>query len=142
MKTVVHKTLSIPLLWYLSLLLSLLLSMTSCNDAASPNTPAPTYTLQLDIQDWFRDDNLRISIDGKQILERRFNSNPSLGLAGIVSVSLSEGQHILSVECTTKNVHLQQQFTQKAAKQWVGIRYDTEEKTLHFRFQDTFFGYD
>lgn len=77
-------------------------SESSSSDGTSPDT-RPAY-VSLDMQTNFRNDQVRLTLDGKQIFDGRVTTDYSLSLASRIAFETVGGMHRLQAEITNSGI--------------------------------------
>ncbi len=113
------------------LLLTLLLA---CNDegTAPPQAP-PADLFRIHLQGGFSNTPVLVSIDRKQIFQDVVTTLPSISLATVVPVEVTQGTHRLAV--TAAGVHSGDSTFTILDTLFVGVNYNATAGTIHYRFQ-------
>jgi len=89
----------------------------------------PVYTLGVDLQSNFAQDNVQVNIDNQPLLNRQVSSSLSLGLASSVSTANTSGSHTIQV-IINDSTTFTQQFTQHGDL-YIGVNYNKETKAVN-----------
>lgn len=96
------------------------LLLLSCRKASNPTV----FSLGVDMQENFQQDNVRVYIDNQPLLNKELTSNHNLGLAGSVSTVNTEGTHTIKVVVNDSTV-ITANFTQHNDL-YIGINKDSK----------------
>jgi len=107
----------------------------SCRKADNPTV----YSLGVDMQESFNQDNVRVYIDNQPLLNKELTSNHTLGLAGSVSTVNTEGNHTIKV-VVNDNTVTTQNFTQHGDL-YIGIKLNKTSNAVSFVYSKHRFTY-
>ena len=112
------------------------LILVSCRKTDNPTV----YSLGVDMQETFNQDNVRVYIDNQPLLNKELTSNHLLGLAGSVSTVNTEGNHTIKV-VVNDNTVTTQSFTQHGDL-YIGIKLNKTSNAVSFVYSAKRFVYD
>jgi hypothetical protein len=112
------------------------LLLISCRKTNNPTV----YSLGVDMQETFKQDNVRVYIDNQPLLSKELTSNHVLGLAGSVSTVNTEGNHTIKV-VVNDNTVTTQNFTQHGDL-YIGIKLNQTSNAVSFVYSTRKFMYD
>jgi hypothetical protein len=107
----------------------------SCRKADNPTV----YSLGVDMQESFNQDNVRVYIDNQPLLSKELTSNHSLGLAGSVATVNTEGNHTIKVVVNDTTVATEN-FTQHGDL-YIGIKLNKASNGVSFVYSAKKFTY-
>jgi hypothetical protein len=124
-------------LLYIFLMSSALLH--SCSEESTQ------YSLGIDIQSSFNEDNVQVFIDGKEMLNEHLQTELSTGVCSIdgksgMRMKREEGDHEITVivnETVTKTEHFQLNHNL-----YIGVTYNQDTHEIHLVYSDNQFMYD
>lgn len=119
-------------LLYIFIFLTLAL-LTSCEEEK-------TYTLGVDVQSFFDEDEVQIFLNKKLILKETLTTNNILGFSKGVKMAPSEGKHTLKV-IVNENFVKSEEFNLHH-NLYVGIMFNPNTEEISFIHSDHPFGYD
>jgi hypothetical protein len=101
-----------------------------------------TITLGLDVQSSFNQDNVKITIDHKEIINRQLQTNNLLGVCGDgrISIKLSEGNHVIKIVVNNLTTKTETFSLNKVL--YIGVNYLEQTKEISLIYSDHPFGYD
>jgi hypothetical protein len=101
-----------------------------------------TISLGLDVQSFFNQDNVKITIDNTEILNKQLQTNPSLGvcLDGRVSIKLREGRHVIGI--MINNLGTKTETFSLINSLYIGVNYSNQTNEISLTYSDQPFGYD
>jgi hypothetical protein len=103
---------------------------------------ANTITLGVDVQSFFNHDNIKITIDNKEIINTQLQTNNLLGVCddGRISIKLSEGNHVIKIVVNNLTTKTEKFSLNKVL--YIGINYLEQRKEISLIYSDNPFGYD
>ena len=116
--------------------LAVLLLLTACRKTNEPTA----YSLGIDMQRTFDQDNVQVFIDNQPILNKQITSNNVLGLASSISTNNTDGNHTIKV-IVNDSLTVTQPFTQHGDL-YVGINYIKSANMVMLTYSNTRFLYD
>ena len=99
----------------------------------------PVYTLGVDLQTNFSQDNVQINIDNQPLLNRQVSSSTSIGLASSISTANTNGTHTIQV-IINDGTTFTQQFTQHGDL-YIGVNYNKDTKAVSLALSEKRFTY-
>ena len=101
-----------------------------------------TVPLGLDVQSSFNQDNVQITIDNREIMNRELQTNNLLGVCddGRINIKLGEGKHVIKIVINNLITKTETFSLNKAL--YIGVNYFEQTKEISFIYSDHPFGYD
>jgi hypothetical protein len=114
-----------------------LMVFTSCEER-----DVNTISVGIDVQSFFNQENVKILIDNKEIINKQLETNGILGLCldGRANIKLSEGNHVIKIlinDLTTKT----ETFT-LSSNFYIGVNYSAQTKAISLIYSVDPFMYD
>lgn len=110
--------------------------LVACRKANNPTI----FSLRVDLQETFEEDNVRVYIDNQPLLNKQVTTNAALGLGGSVSTANTEGNHTIKV-IVNDSVVTTENFSQKSDL-YIGIGFNKAAKTVKILYSTQGFGYE
>ena len=100
------------------------------------------YTLGIDVQSAFNQDQVQIFLDGGEVLNKNLETNYTIGvcLGGSVVIDLAEGKHVMLVRING-NEHSKEVFSIHN-DHYIGVNYNPQTKEISYLHSDHIFRYD
>lgn len=100
------------------------------------------YTLGVDVQEAFEQDNVQVFIDGETVISSRLTTNHALGVCpdGIIKTSKNKGKHEIKVVINNTAV-LTNSFSLKRDL-YIGVEYNRQSGAISLEFSKYPFLYD
>jgi hypothetical protein len=125
-----------------TLFLSLIL-LISCKDEMScKEDNINTIPVGIDVQSFFEQDKVQITIDSKEIMNKKLLTHSSLGVCpeGQIQIKLNEGNHVMKVTVNNSTTKTETFLLEKDL--YIGVNYAKETKEISFVYFDQPFMYD
>ena len=101
-----------------------------------------TISLGLDVQSSFNQDNVQITIDNLEIINRPLQTNNLLGVCfdGRININLGEGKHVIKIVINKLTTKTDTFSLDKVL--YIGVNYFAQKKEISLVYSDHPFGYD
>ena len=101
-----------------------------------------TSIVRLDVQSSFNQDNVEITIDNNEIINKQLQTNNLLGVCddGRISIKLSEGNHVIKIMINNLTTKTETFSLNKVL--YIGVNYVRQTKEISVIYSDNPFGYD
>lgn len=123
----------------LSFLLIILLFINGCDNNVDTNKAEPADHLQVDLQTWFLNVNVKVSIDNSIVFNDTVTTGSILAYAAIIPINITKGKHSLKV--TVENTITNESTFTIDDTLYVGVHYSATNSNITFDFQKEPFPY-
>ena len=122
-----------------SFLLLILFFINSCDNNVDTNKPEPADHFQVDLQTWFSNVKVKVSVDNNIVFDDTVTTGSILAYAAIIPVELNKGLHSLMV--TVDNSLIKDTTFTINDTLYVGVNYSVASSKITFTFQHQPFPY-
>jgi ABC-type uncharacterized transport system auxiliary subunit len=112
-----------------------LLLLTACRKTNNPTV----FSLGVDMQDSFKQDNVQVLIDNQPLLDSKVTTNNALSLGGSIATANTEGSHTIKV-IVNDSIVTTETFTQKSDL-YIGVKFNRAAKTVSLVYSAAPFTY-
>jgi len=112
-----------------------LLLFTACRKANNPTV----FSLGVDMQDSFNQDNVEVLIDNQPLLNSKVTTNNALSLGGSIATANTEGSHTIKV-IVNDSIVATETFTQKSDL-YIGVKFNRAANTVSLIYSANRFTY-
>ena len=100
-----------------------------------------TISVGIDVQSFFNQDIVQITIDNKEVLNRKLQTGNILAVCsdGRINVNLTEGNHVIKIIINNLTTKTETFLLTKAL--YVGVNYNEQTKEISLIYSDHPFGY-
>lgn len=100
-----------------------------------------TISVGIDVQSFFNQDIVQITVDNKEVLNRKLQTGNILAVCsdGRINVNLAEGNHVIKIIVNNLTAKTDTFLLTKAL--YVGVNYNEQTKEISLIYSDHPFGY-
>lgn len=115
------------------------LTLISCKETTV--SPPEQYPLSVHLQTGFFSDSIVVEVDDKITFKGRVATIPDSGLARVLSLTVSEGSHKLSIRIPNNGIQTDTAFIQPTGPFYVAASYRRDQLKLIYTFSSSPFSY-
>jgi hypothetical protein len=123
---------------YLTKSISLILLVAICL-IISCQEDSKTFTLGIDVQAHFNQDDVQVFLDDKQVIDEKLQTNPQFPICKGIDLSKNDGNHIIKV--IVNGTATKTEVFSLKSNLYIGVNYNALSEEISFIYSNHPFGY-